>query len=290
LLFPNNLPASRTSKKKSVLDDIKNMGDLLERLVRAERSTAINRLSDPRGVMCRLTRKTQIELARIEGSYDTDSELIESVNQDFYDLEQPFDEDTIERVKEELEPYILDEDISDVEKRDGEQIYNVIGSEDINIREESEGVAQILDNKELEEALHSFFGSEFDITWICGIYYSKDFHSVPEEWHIDNYGARRTSTIRLFIFLSDESSGDGPIQIISPEESREVISKYGMEKIEENPSIVEEEANIKEFSGPPGSAILFTPGHQLHRAVHPDEKEHRRKVLTVNIEPKLAKL
>lgn len=263
--------------------------DLTERLVENERKFSTNSLDDPRGIFTRLGRSTQLLAARQFGSYNIDRDVISSVENSFYPLDQNFSSKTMKQISEVLHPHMENEELADIQELNGSDTLHVLGTDDFDFREEIDEIQEILDREHLKKAVHQYFGSSFRDTWAGSVWYHQDFQGRSGNWHIDFRGARRTSTIRLLIFLSDESGNKGaPLEVVSPTETRRLLDKYSYSQIQENPEIVEKNADIKRFSGPPGSAVLFTPGLQLHRATHPRKENHVRKILLFNLEPDLT--
>lgn len=218
------------------------------------------------------------------GSYEIDRKVRSDVDRVFHKPDFSLDKESIDKIRESLRSAIDNE--PEPLNPEEQRRYNFIENGDIDFLEDVEGFKQLTENQALREILRSYFGSDikFDHAasgWNNVIRSEKS--PYPTAWHLDTH--LRTSKTRCFIFLSDESGRNAPLQIVNREETKKLTEKHSMQYLRENPEIVEENATLHEFKGEPGDFLVFNPAKHIHRATAPTEGENYRKTLLVDFVP-----
>lgn len=242
----------------------------------------------PEGAIVNSANKVEMILTRKLGARKLDQSIIDDIEEIYHKTDSSIDNKVIKSIKRSLEPQILEKGI--VTKPINEQNeYHYVDSQKLNFRKNVEGFNSLLNSSQWKEELESYFGAGFKFEhaasgWSDSVTESEEDY-VTTAWHLDKYF--RTSKTRCFVFLSDESSRKAPLQIVDRSETKKLMSKYSIDYIRNNPDVVEEEADIHEFSGSAGDFIIFNPATHLHRATNPTEGDYRRKTLMVDFVPVL---
>lgn len=102
-----------------------------------------------------------------------------------------------------------------------------------------------------------------------------DSYGATAHWHTDG---STSESIKLFFMLSDVTSANGPMEIISRVDTRKVIQSNSFcfpDKKGRTVSYINNECDITSLQGKRGSAFYALTNDVLHRATVPDEGEFR---------------
>lgn len=259
------------------------MRDKLEREVTGlDRQASLRLRDDPRGFVSPVLERLLLQVSRLS-SHERDPGLVEEVSEGGHFVEGAYDPEILEELVESVQP-CLDSDSALITEIDGSKSRSAVNSDLVNFRE-LDGFEQVLEDSPVEDLLRSYFGSEFRYGRPAVLRYE---HLPPEiegrstrRWHIDY--ATGFNTVRVLVFLQDDSN---PIQVVSEEQTRQLLEDYSMEEIAEKGELVSKEAEFRSFGGDRGDAVVFNARRQLHRGTNPDKGESRM-VMSLDARPEI---
>jgi len=211
----------------------------------------------------------------------------EFVNQGHLTLGQPFNPDLIEKISTKFQKFIENPDYYWVRGRYDNVVYSKALWQGHKIIPE---VAELVKNPLIKKIIEKYYGSHFRVTSVD--FWRNDY--VPYEvlkkseilsnhWHCDAYD---TSTIRIYVYLSDVTEHDGPFHTQTIERTKELM-KMGF-KNRNNPSIpiteLENPKHITKAIGPKGTTTMCNCNIGIHRAGVP-EKGRYRDIIQLIISP-----
>lgn len=95
-------------------------------------------------------------------------------------------------------------------------------------------------------------------------------------WHCDSH---RTDKIKLFVPLGDVTEDDGPLHVITKSQTKRLVRNDHYSHRERDSHIpgsaIEDQAEVRTFTGPAGSTALANTQTTIHRAGIPAEGRHR---------------
>lgn len=244
------------------------------------------RVGKPEGLFCSTVAEIDGYISGKIGDKEIDEDIREAVVESFYSPENTVDGELIDKLVADMKPQVAQEKNSSVITEEGTTYYFVDHGKELDFFE-MEGFAQIV--SELKQYAESFYGSEvkFDHAstgWSEPVESGKD--RLPSGWHLDWH--LRASKLRLFVFLSDESVRDVPLQLVDREKTVDIMSEHDIQSLNQNSGLVEEKAELNEFKGGKGSFVVFNPATHLHRATAPTGDGEMRKALMVDFVPKYS--
>lgn len=243
-------------------------------------------LSRPEGLLTSSIRGFELLTANKLGNFERSRVIKEGVDKSFYRPNKSLNDDLVDRIRNKLDNKMETAGKEPVATDRGVAKCSFVSHNSTNFKD-VEGFEELLQSSIVEETVRGYFGSKykFDYAGACWYYITgKDEKIQNSDWHLDAH--ERASKLRMFVFLSDESKRETPLQVVGRSETKEICSKYTLEELRENPEIVENNADINEFSGSKGDFILFNPSRNLHRAGLPTKGEHPRKVMMIDFIPR----
>ena len=133
------------------------------------------------------------------------------------------------------------------------------------------GVAALLDAR-MRAHVEGYYGGPFRV---YKVQLRSNFHAPDEVtkleevynnyWHVDD---RPTSTLKLFVNLSEVSEHDGPLELVDFPETRRLVRQGHLRQrsAELAPELLERSEALVRFVGRPGRALLATTARVLHHA------------------------
>jgi len=196
----------------------------------------------------------------------------------FVDLGPTFDESLIDRIQSKFDSLIENDDLLLDWNPDGydQTFVKAIGNE---LVEHIPEVAQFI-TPEVGSLIEQRYGSYFQVRQ-CYAYRN---YQVPPDigeeiyanyWHID---AQTSDHLKLFVNLTDVTEDDGPLHLISYEDTSDLARKkvsWDRQRDGVPNEVVETNADITKFTGPRGSAMLANTYRTFHRAGVPAEGRTR---------------
>jgi len=217
--------------------------------------------------------------------------VLELKKNGYVNLEVPFDNEILQKVLENYNRMIEDEEFSFVRSENNGKVYSRM------INRAHKQIPQIKNmiTRELKELFSEYFGGNFQIVYTA---MWRNYHVPPEvqaekeifssKWHCD--GAN-TEEITLFINLSDVKEKNGPLHIQSFERTKELI-KLGF-KTRQDPdlplNVIDDQKYVVKHMGPPGSTILANSSKCMHKAGIP-EAGVLRDIMQFRIDPSIEPL
>ncbi len=135
--------------------------------------------------------------------------------------------------------------------------------------------------KDLIKKLESCLGSNFKVE---GLQIWRNYH-IPREiqknndlfsnlWHCDYQNIDYT---KLFFYLEDVTANNGPIEMVSPSKTKELIKNGYKDRYQYtlNEKLFSDEKDIFKGVGSAGTVLLVNTEICLHRAGNPVENHHR---------------
>lgn len=201
----------------------------------------------------------------------------------YFEFGQPYDEDLVETIKRKYRD-LLSQPEHTVPRQNTDpgngEVYARQIKQDSLLQNLSE-VRELITDR-IKETVRGYYGSYFQIR---GVYAYRTRH-IPEDimnetevyndhWHADG---RTTDHLKLFVCLSDVSEADGPLHILSREETADIASRMpGFDRSRDGSpnGPIDEMSNPVTLTGPAGTAMLGNTQLCLHRAGVPDEGRER---------------
>lgn len=201
----------------------------------------------------------------------------------FVELGQVYDKMTIERIEEQFDRLIEDDNHSFMRDKNREaRGYSRQLSAPVD------DIPEILEliTDDLIETLESYYGSHFQMD-LKRLRAWRNYHVPPEivdeyeafsnYWHCDRHP---TDRIKYFVYLTDVTEDDGPFHLISKPETKRIVKKEGI-RVENRHEqgipggIIKQSGNVIKFTGSAGNAALCNTQRCLHRAGIPAEGRYR---------------
>lgn len=234
------------------------------------------------GLITGLIEDSRLEAAQRDSNHERDHEIVDKIDKGY---SPDIKIDNIDEVNSEVEK-LMENGQTNKKKLNDKTVL-----ESLSIEKGNEKLEDIIfKQKELEESVKSFFGSEIKITGITAISYknrpsgmelSSEDRTV-RDWHLDYPG--NSNLVRVLLPLT-EYQEKRPLEIISKNDTKRLVKKYDLDKIRNNPEIPENEAKIYGLEGLKGKPLLFTPTVNFHRGANPEQGE-KRTVLIISLIPK----
>lgn len=240
----------------------------------------------PRGILSPLIADAQLKKSQIGNQYKQNEEVVEKVDNGAYVIENAYDEEVIDKIREEIEDHLENSENVHITDVDGKDFLRTLFGDELDFGS-IEGFENLLSNSEVDKAIKSYFGGEYNVERVQAMRYE---HVPPEtidnssdpgnpgRWHFDRYEAN--NSFKLLVFLNDS----GPTQAVSSRNSRELLRNHDLQELKNNPELVPED-QIQDFGGEKGTALLFNPCIQFHRGSNPEPGEVRT-VVTFSLVPK----
>lgn len=212
----------------------------------------------------------------------TDNELSDELrDQGYLSLGQPFDTKLIEKIREKYNEVITDPELTRVRGEADGKIYARGVKRDLLFELIPE--LKELINDDIQKVVKGYYGSHFKI--LRASFYrtshvppevAKDTEVYNDYWHVDG---RTTDHLKLFVLFSDTTERDGPMHVLSKEESKRIVKmNNGFDRREDGipGEFIEQNArDIERFTGQPGSVMIANTQKILHRAGHPEPGRDR---------------
>lgn len=254
-------------------------GKLRGGIRRADRALGQRIFSNPAGLRSNLAGQLAVLKARASGARFEGIDVGSPGFGEFVHLGRPYDPTTIDFLRKRFEEIISAGEHSFELSHEGEVYSYRIDSSQFDFREKLPEIEGLI-NEDLRETMREVYGSHFKPVRIS-MY--RNLHAPPElaedeefyiysnNWHVD---AHTIDHVKLFVLLDDVEKNDGPFQVLSLEESMEMVEQ-GFRRGEMTNEEVEKATRKDEFTGGPGSAALANVSLQLHRAGVPARGRHR---------------
>lgn len=226
----------------------------------------------------------RLRLAQISSSFEKDEEVANKIDNGVYEFGQLYDTSLVDKLREDLKERLLDDEIADIEKSEGSEVYR-----SIFLDSEEEWVEEIVGNEELQNTVRSYFGADFKTTLVGLLRYKKgEGESVATQlkWHLDT--SAPPNSIRLLIFMTDQKEV-GAFELVDSESTEDLLEDFEYEELHQDPAKVRENAEIESFTGKRGSALLTNVVDQLHRGREPAPGEDRY-IMVLSFVPSMGNL
>jgi hypothetical protein len=238
-------------------------------------------VGNPNGLLPEVAGRAAVARARIGSDYAATEHRPESetlAERGYVDLGETFDEELVSRIRSAFDDLLGNETARLGWGPDGydRTFVEAVGNE---LFEQVPEVARFV-TPEVGQFVRDYYGAEFQVRQ-CYAYRN---HHVPSEvteevyadhWHID---AQTSDHLKLFVNLTDVTEDDGPLHLVSREETRRLAREAVNWRRHEDgvpDRVVEPTADVKRFTGPAGSAMLANTYTTLHRAGIPAEGRTR---------------
>lgn len=191
----------------------------------------------------------------------------------------PYDEETINKVKQQYDEVIEDEAHSWAIKHNGDVYSYRLDSPDFDFAEHMPAFADLL-NEEVVNAVQESYGTYFKPVRVTAY---RNFHVPKEVRESDVYSdryhtdAHTIDHLKLFVYLDETNEADGPFHVIPTEESSDLVQQEFFKHKGDIDAVEAHTPPIK-FTGPAGSAALVNVSLQEHRAGIP-EPGHTRDII-----------
>lgn len=235
------------------------------------------------------TLLSQMALARarrasdVSGTYDG---VFTFPDDGFVQIGKPVGGDTLQRFREKYEEFLDDDRYAVTNEYEGVVERHFIDSETFDFGEHIPETEEFM-TPEVIDAIERYYGSHFQV---IGIRAWRNFHhrdswkrlgkDSPRAWHLDFTPA----VLKLFVWISDVDDRHGPTHYISREETRRLMQAYSWDEITPPNGVVEDEAEVKTFTGAAGTTGIFNISTTLHRGGDP-EPGTERDILTFYLLP-----
>lgn len=258
---------------------------MLGKFIDIDRATG-SKINRPEGTVISAFNQIETNLFRSFNRSNPNQDIVDSVEHVYYKPDISLNKELIKTISSSLEDPIKEKGLTS--DPDHGKLYRFIDKSIIDFQDNVEGFEELLKTDELNQTVQGYFGDGYKFDHVASGWYEptdKGEQIIPSAWHLDEH--LRTSKVRCFVFLSDESTRNAPLQVVNRKETKEILSEHSVPELNKNPELVEEKANINSFTGSRGEFILFNPATHLHRAAIPGQEEKPRRTLMIDFVPAL---
>lgn len=213
---------------------------------------------------------TKLWIAKRRSSYQENEEVQNEIDNGVYEFGQLYNVEMIERIKKDLKPRIEDDEIANIKEVDGSEVYR-----SVYFDPDEEWIQEMLEYKELQNVLRSYFGADFR-TQLAGLIRYEDGDEEDRvgtlNWHLDS--SSPPNSVRLLVFMTDQEE-EGAFELVELEQTEELLEDFEYGELHENPKCVEENVEVESYTGKRGNTLLTNVVSQLHRGRYPKADETR---------------
>lgn len=155
---------------------------------------------------------------------------------------------------------------------------------------EKELISSLIEKK-VSDLLEAYYGGGYKISSASFRYtffpgYKKETEQYSDYWHFDS---SPSSTLSVFVLLSNTTDKDGPMEILNFENSKKIVRMgYTSRRKKEFWNLINKNPKVEKFTGAKGSILISKVSSCLHRATFPNPGKSR-KMLVISIFPVFGK-
>lgn len=237
---------------------------------------------NPRQFLLDFISDFKLSVSRISSKYERDRDIVNKVQNGAYEIDDVYDDRFMEELTEYIEGEIDKDENVMIRKEEGVEIRRDL------VVEKDEYVEEIQSTPEIQRAVRSYFGTDFETSMSLALRYKnisedelKGSDGLTRDWHIDTDASK--NEVRLLLFLSEHP--DGNFEVIDRESTSEILEKHGYKEVRDQPDLIDK-SKVKSYGGEKGISVLSDVAHQLHRGKGP--KENSRLILLLTFKPRTA--